>query len=195
MIDASDSPTYRGPTIPATLGSQLQRALGLETPPRTFGDWVDAMVRVAERGDLDVDRDALCTTADSPHRAAVDGETQHYQCVLDPVILPFLAADVETVDIETQSPAGGTVVELTVTERGIDAEPSSAVTSFGVAADVAEPDGPVSPAQLYGLVCPYVNAFPTREAYQAWADETDAVTMALGLDDTLELARALGRAA
>lgn len=195
MIDANDPSTYRGPTIPTPLGTRLQRAIGLAERPRTFGDWVDAMVVVAERGDLDVDPDALCTTDDSPHRAVVDGETQHYQCAIDPVIVPFLATDVDVAMVGTVSPVSGTAVEFTVTEHGIDAEPASAVTSFGVAADVEERDDVVRPEQVYALVCPYVNAFPSREEYREWAADTDAETMALDVTDTLELARALGRAA
>lgn len=190
------APSYSGPTIPEPLGEQLRLALGLDQRPAVFGDWVDALAFIAERDDLDVDLDLLCTTEDSPHRATFDGRTEHYQCVLDAVMVPFLAADVDAVDIETRSPIRDEPVELTVTESDLTATPADAVMSFGVAADATEPAADLpSPILAYGRFCPYGKAFPTREEYEEWAADVDALTMAVSMEDTFELARALGRVA
>lgn len=187
---------YRGPELPAPLGDRLQLALGLDERPEAFGDWVDAVARLADRADIEVDLDMLCTTDDSPHRAAFDGRTQHYQCAFDPFIVPFLADDVDAVEIETVAPDTGAPVSLTVTPDGVDVEPSGTVVSFGVAADVEGPpsDG-ASPVLAYERFCPYGHAFPDREEYEAWAADVDAVTTAIGVPDALELARAFGAAA
>lgn len=187
---------YRGPDIPKPLGERLELALGLGTRPRTFSDWVDALAHIADRNDIDVDVDVLCTTEESPHKAQFDGETEYYQCVLDPIIVPFLAEEVDTVEIETQSPVSGTLIELTVTETGVDANPSDAVFSFGVDADVeGPPEDGVNPIFAYGIFCPYGNAFASYEEYKEWAGGVDAITMAADMDAVLEWARAIGRVA
>lgn len=194
MSDYNTGDSYRGPAIPPRLGDQLQLALGLDERPATFGDWLDALAFLVDRDDIDVGLEMLCTAEDSRHRATFDGTTQHYQCVLDAIIVPFLADDVATVAIETTSPVGETTMQLTVTEDRIEADPAGTVMSFGVAADI---DGPAedvpSPMLAYGRFCPYGNAFPTEAEYEAWAAETDAITMAISMEDTLELAQAAGK--
>lgn len=187
---------YRGPDLSAALGDRLQLALGLDERPEAFGDWIDAVAALADRADVELDLDALCTTDDSPHRATFDGRTQHYRCAFDPFVVPFLADGVDEVEIETTAPDTGAPVSLTVATDGVDVEPSDAVISFGVAADVEGPpaDG-ASPLLAYERFCPYGHAFPDRDEYEAWAADVDAVTTAIAVPDALELARALGAAA
>lgn len=196
MNDSADTTEYRGPEIPTPLGDQLQLALGLDERPETFGDWVDALAFLADRDDIDVDMDMLCTIDESPHKATFNDRTQHYQCFQDPIIVPFLAEDVDTVEIETESPVSGESIELTVTETEIEAEPSDVVMSFGVAEDVeAPPEDIPSPILAYSRFCPYGNVFLSHEEYETWAAEVDAITMPTEVEDTLELARAIGRVA
>lgn len=194
MSESHEAAAYRGPDIPQPLGEQLQVALGLDARPHTFSDWVEAMATIVDRNEIAFDLDMLCTTDDSAHRAMFNGETQHYQCTQDAFIVPFLADDVDTVELETESPRSGERISITVTESGIDVDPSEAVMSFGVATNVDGPagDGP-SPAFAYGRICPYGNAFVSRAAYKQWAADVDAFTMAVSMEDTLELARALGQ--
>ncbi|MDY6818743.1 MAG: organomercurial lyase [Halobacteriales archaeon] len=196
MSDSDPTPAYRGPEIPTSLGNQLQLALGLETRPAVFGDWVEAMAAIADRDDIELGPSTLCTVEDSPHTARFDGRTQHYQCVQDPIILPFLADDIDTVEIETESPVSGDPIKLTVTESAITADPDSVVMSFGVAEDVdGPPDDLPSPILAYSRFCPYGHPFPSHAEYETWAADVDAITMATSLEDTFELARALGRIA
>jgi hypothetical protein len=196
MSDPVHTTEYRGPEIPTPLGDQLQLALGLDERPEMFGDWVDALAFLADRDDIDVDLNMLCTIDDSPHKATFDGRTQHYQCFQDPIIVPFLADDVDTVEIETESPVSGEPIELRVTETEIEATPSDVVMSFGVAEDVGAPAADVpSPILAYSRFCPYGNVFLSHEEYETWADEVEAITMATDVEDTLELARAIGNVA
>lgn len=196
MSNSPNESTYRGPDIRPELGEQLHLVLGLDDRPETFGDWVRALAHIADRDDIEVNLDMLCTADDSPHEARFDGRTEYYQCVLDPFIVPFLADDIDTVEIETRSPINDERIELTVTESGIEADPSDTVFSFGVDATIEEPpeDG-VSPIYAYGIFCPYGNAFTSYEEYEEWAVSVDAVTMATGMDAVLEWARAIGRVA
>ena len=196
MSDSPNTTEYRGPEIPTPLGDQLQLALGLDERLETFGDWVDTLALIADRDDIDVDLNMLCTIDDSPHKATFDGRTQHYQCFQDPIIVPFLADDVDAVEIETESPVSGEPIELTVTETEIEATPSDVVMSFGVAKDVGAPAADVpSPILAYSRFCPYGNVFLFHEEYETWADEVEAITMATDVEDTLELARAIGNVA
>lgn len=193
---AGTETVYRGPTIPTPLGERLALALGLDSRPETFGDWVTAFTRIAERDDVEVDLDALCTTEESPHRARFAGKTRQYRCVQDPILVPFLADEVSVVEIDTRSPVSDDRIRLRVTESGIDADPADVVFSFGVDATVEEPpDDVASPILAYGLFCPYGHAFPSSEAYESWAETVDAVTMPTSPADALELARAIGRIA
>ena len=196
MSDSTDGRAYRGPDVPAPLGDQLRLALGLDERPKTFGDWVDALAFIADRDDIDVDLNMLCTTDDSPHKATFNGQTQQYQCFQDPIIVPFLTDGVNTVEIETECPVSGELIELRVTETEIEATPPDVVMSFGVAADVdAPPKDVASPILAYSLFCPYGNVFRSHEEYETWAAEVDAVTMPTTMDDALELARAIGHVA
>lgn len=196
MSNPESESRYRGPAIPESLGEQVQRVLGLDERPEVFGDWVDALALIADRDGIELTMDTLCTTNDSPHEARFDGETTYYRCVQDPIIVPFLTDDVDTVEIETRSPVSDSSIALTVTESGIDAEPGDAVFSFGVDASVdGPPEDGVTPAFAYGVFCPYGHAFPSEREYEEWAAEVDAITMATSMRDTFEWARALGEIA
>ena len=83
-----------------------------------------------------------------------------------------------------------------MTETEIEAIPSDVVMSFGVAEDGgAPPEDVPSPILAYGRFCPYSNVFLYQEEYEHWADETDAITLLTTVEDTLELARAIGEVA
>lgn len=192
MRDSTTDPAYRGPEIRRELGEQLQLVLGLADRPETFGDWVRGLAAAAERDGIELTLETLCTTDESPHAARFDGETHHYRCALDPFIVPFLADDVEAVEIETRSPVSDQRIDVTVTEAAVEADPSDAVFSFGVDATVDDPpeDG-LAPADAYSLFCPYGNAFASRDEYEEWADGVSAITTATDLAAVHEWAEAI----
>jgi hypothetical protein len=192
MIETDATGEYHGPDIPAEVGEALATALDLPHRPETVGDWARAMARVVEREDLSVSPETLCTTPQSPHKAHFGNETQHYRCVQDAFIIPYLIGDVDTVDITTECPESGTRIEITVTDDGVEVEPSGGVMSIGVADDVTEPGGDAdTPALAYENICPYGHAFSSRGAYAEWAECVDAVTMVTPLEHALHFARTL----
>lgn len=148
---------------------------------------------IVRREDLNVGLDALCTTDKSPHRARFDGTTQHFVCVQDAFIVPYVVNDTETVEITTESPVSGEQIDVVITGDEVEADPSGAVMSVGVSADVSEPSVDTdSPAIAYGEICPYGHAFVDRAEYEQWAEAVDAVTMAAPLEDAFQIARAIG---
>ena len=195
MSESTDTESNRETNIPVAVGERLQTALRLDERPRTLTEWGEAMGDIVSREDIDVGLNALCTTDQSPHRARFDGTTQHFVCVQDAFIVPYVVSDVETVDITTESPVSGERIQVTVTDNEVTTDPAEAVMSVGVAADISEPATDAdSPEIAYGKICPYGHAFLNREEYEQWADTVDAVTMVAPLEDAFQLARTIGNA-
>jgi len=179
--------------IDPAVSNALQNALHLPEQPQTLREWGEAMGELVSRSDIDGGLETLCTTEQSPHRAAFDGQVEHFVCVQDAFIVPFLANDVDTVDITTESPLRGERIEVTLTDETAEITPAGAVMSFGVSDDVTDPPADLdSPELAYGKVCPYGHAFPDQAAYEEWAETVDAVTMSAPLANALELGRAIG---
>lgn len=196
MTETNDTTDYRGPKIPDDVGEALATALGLTGRPETLGEWASAMADVVEREDISMRPEALCTTSHSPHKAEFDNETQHYRCVQDTFLVPYLSEGVDTVYITTESPVSGDRIEITASDDGIDVDPSGAVMSIGVADDVTETAADTGSQTLaYDTICPYGHAFSDREEYEEWADSVAAATMVAPLDDALHFARALTNSA
>jgi len=192
----TDRPSERwlGATDPlaAELPDDLREALGRllgEGPVDSIGEWVEQIRRRTGGGTIDID-DLCHADGETPHRGTLDGETYHFLCFYDAVVLAALSDD--TVDIRTESP-DGKIIEARATGTEVSSvSPREAVFSFGVDASVVPPaDGTPTHTDVYAAVCPYVRAFPGWAAYERWAGSVDAATVAMPLQDGTGLATAL----
>jgi hypothetical protein len=174
--------------LPADVGVALGRVLG-EEPVETLGDWLAEVRRRVDGGAIAVE-DLCHADEETGHWGELDGETYHFQCFYDAVVLSALA---ETpVDVRTESPDGTVIEARAAGTADLTVTPESAVFSFGVAESVEPPadEGP-SHADVYAAVCPYVRAFPDADAYARWAATVPAVTVAMPLAGATDVAEKL----
>lgn len=181
-----------GPDVlDAPLPDDVQAALGrlLATDSAaTLREWADELTSFTG-GSLDVED--LCHSAEpTSHYGETGGDRHYFACFYDAVVLAALT-DAE-VAVHTESPTG-TPVEATATADGdVTTTPDGALVSFGVDESVKAPtDREPTHADVYAAVCPYVRAFPDAEAYDRWAAETDAATVAVPLADATAFTDAL----
>ena len=174
--------------LPEDVRAALGRLVG-EDSVETLGDWL-AEVRDRVGGGAIAVEDLCHADEETGHRAELGGETYHFQCFYDAVILSALAES--SVDVRTESP-DGTVVEARAAGTGdLTVTPETATFSFGVAESVEPPeDGAPSHADVYAAVCPYVRAFPNAAAYERWAETVPAATVGMPLAGATDVAEKL----
>lgn len=174
------------------LPPELQGALDSifpESSIQTLAEWVKR-VRVQLDGNSIAVEDLCQTSEPTGHRAKLGGDTYHFMCFYDAVVLAALAES--AVDISTISPSGAEIEARVIGTDSLTVRSDSVVTSFGVAKDAVPDDASVpSISEVYRAVCPYVKAFPDDAAYRRWAEEQDAPTVAMPLRDATAIANAL----
>jgi hypothetical protein len=165
--------------VPDDLGRVLGRVLGGD-PVATLGEWIDAVRERTGGGAIAVE-DLCHTDEETGYWGRMDGERYDFRCFYDAV----------PVDVHTEAPEG-TVIEFHATSDGeLTAAPDGAVVSFGVDEAVSPPDGEPVPETVYAGVCPFVQAFADRAAYERWAADVPAATVAMPLADATAIADAL----
>lgn len=176
--------------LPPDLGERVQTVFKFEQRPETFGDWGAWMTQTYEE-DLDrsLSPEDLCLVDSSNHEARVGDDVYYYQCTLDAFVVGYLVD--ESVTVRSVPPTSDTVITVEFTDGEVRADPEDSVLSFGIAEDVEPPEGAITPEKMYGYICSYGHAFPSRTEYEEWAATTDAVTTATELADGLEIAREL----
>jgi len=174
--------------LPDDVGALLGRVLGGE-PAETLNDWLTEVRRRTGGGSIAV-ADLCHADEETGHRGEMDGETYHFQCFYDAVALSGLA---ETpVDIRTESPDGAVIEARATGTSDLTVTPEEAVFSFGVDEAAAAPENREAVVEdVYAAVCPYVKAFPNREAYERWAETVPAATVAMPLAGATEIASRL----
>lgn len=176
--------------LPSRLGDQIAAFYDTETV-ETAGDWLDALDEGLEPSDeRAISVDDLCTTDESPHVLETDDDTQAYQCVIDPMIVPFLTDDPATV--RSACPVTGDDIVFEITAGEVTARPEGAFFSLGIAPE-ASGTPPYASEEVYGSFCPYGNVFASKEAYEQWAGETDALTTRLPLEYGVAVVGAIAR--
>ncbi|WP_339105273.1 organomercurial lyase [Haloterrigena salinisoli] len=174
--------------LPSDLQTALGRLLGAE-PVETLEEWIAAVRRRTGGGPIAVD-DLCHAGEETAHWGELDGTRYRFRCFYDAVLLSALAE--RPVAIRTESPDGTVIEARAAGTTGLTTTPETAVFSFGVDDSVEPPsNGEPSHADVYAAVCPYVRAFPDREAYERWADSVSAATVAMPLEGATELAAAL----
>jgi hypothetical protein len=173
--------------LPGNLQSALGRFVGTESVT-TLREWVTEEREQTGGGSMSLE--ALCHSNESTdHWGEMDGERYHFACFYDAVIMAAIAD--ETVDIHTKSPDGTVIEARSLGGADLSVTPETAVFSFGISTDVVTgADGPTL-QDGYEAVCPYVKAFPDREAYEEWAVRVGAATVAMPLAGATEIASAL----
>jgi alkylmercury lyase len=165
--------------LPQALGRSLGALFGL--PPDAQLVTLDDLVGALGRGTPRPRVEDLTSDRPTRHEVRVDGRTLYTHCFVDALMLPFVLGSGQ-LEVRSTSPGSGEAIVVRLSEHGVQASPQTAVVSFGVA---RKPQG-----ELQSVLCPYLNAFASREDYERWvADTPEAVTLALPLDDAFELAR------
>ncbi len=175
------------PILNVRLPQELARALGDRfgtEPITTLGGFVSFTRRAVDHPLTATD---LChTTPDEPHYARLGGETHHFVCFFDAVMLAHIAD--EPVEFHTESP-GGEEIEGRIAPTGaLTTTPPDVVMSFGVAEANHAEEGADAATAVEAAICPYIEAFTSREAYQEWAERVAVPTVGMKLEVGLPLA-------
>lgn len=182
--------------LPPALAERFGTVLDLDEPPATLDEWADATADRLDAAGVTVGVDELCTTTGSRHEVRVGDDRWQFRCVLDALVAPFVLDDAETVEVRSECPVTGEVVEFDVGTDDVSATPTSAVVSFGLAADVDPPEEVTEVVTTFGheTFCPYLNAVPDEAAYEEWDEATpEAVTMPVSVETAHRLAQHFGR--
>jgi hypothetical protein len=176
--------------LPEELASALGRFLGTDSVD-TLREWALEVRKHTGGGPVALD-DLCLVEEETEHRGRVDGERYRFACFYDAVILAALSD--RPVDVRTESPDGTVIEARAVGTDELTVTPEGAVFSFGID-ETVEPPSDAGPAleRGYAAICPYVKAFPDPAAYEWWARDVPAATVAMPLAGAAELATELAR--
>ena len=178
--------------LPPDVGVAFQFVLDLHARPDTLGEWVEAVREALADQDLEITVETLCTDDDGLHVARYGDESQAFICVLDALLVPFAPGVEGPVHVESTPPNGGPQVSFDVASEAVTVDPPEAMISLGALGSAGRNrTDPPTPKRTYQELCPYVHAFPSRDAYEAWAASVDAATTAVPAARGFDVAAAL----
>jgi hypothetical protein len=181
--------------LPPAVGERFSELYGTDDPPADGAEWVDQMrTTIADARGRQPTVDDPCTTPDGDHAfVPADGtDAKTYLCVLDPLAYPFLTG--ETGTVRSTTPVRGETVTFDIGAGDLAVSHETAVVSLGVSDHLDGVDVDSAPVEtVYRQVCGYIQTFADRAEYEQWAQEADAVTMALPATEGVALAGKIAR--
>jgi hypothetical protein len=178
--------------LPDAVATRLATFTGRRPDEQTMGAFVDALRESWPTAGHTPTIDDLCTTDSGPSRAHLDGETYHFQCVQDALLVPLLREPPVTVTATSPLDEATISVEISADEMTVD--PSGAVASFGVATNPAGPVESIDEQTGFDQVCPYTNLCHSRAEYDRYVRQTDeAALVALSVPESVALGHLLVR--
>lgn len=192
-IDVAPSTDYEHREVPDEIAAALSALAGMDETPTTLGAF-DALTRTEAFSPGKATIDEMLITDESRHEVQLADRTVNTYCILDALVLAYLTD--EPIEVTTRPPGLEETIEFTASREGIQGAEEEMVVSFGFSTALptdrqAYEDSSVEQihdtTHRYG--CPKINLFPDEAAYEVWAREADAVTMALTLAEALGLAR------
>lgn len=195
-IRPADGTSYRQRPLPDELATVL--AYAMDTDPDEAPETLEGLLALDRQAGVfhpdEQDAEAMLVTGDSRHAVHLAEGPVHTYCVLDAFVLAMLQD--EPVTVVTRPPGGEEAVELVVSDQGAWQAGEAMVVSFGFQASMPQDEAAFADASQAEILetthehgCPAMNLFPDREAYEAWARRSEAVTVPLGLAEALALAR------
>lgn len=196
-LDASpaDGSDYTAIPVPEELARRTRVMVDLDGTPGTLGELAQLFEETGAftLGDAFTWQDLLVSDGETRHEVRIGDQVHHTYCILDALVLPFVLD--RPVEITSQPPVDGDVIRITATPERLTATPASTIVSFGTSLDFPETTDALDEGDPAGLLelthdegCPKINAFPDREAYEAWAKQAEAVTLGMTLAQAYAMA-------
>jgi len=147
-VIAPSEPSLEELDVLPEVADQFQVAFGLDTPPATLAEWVDATSPLVQTATFQERFDHRFRTSSSRHQISAP-ERDYYIGLFDTLLVPFIRGDVREFTIRSESPVSERVMEVQVDAGEPSIAPDDAVMSFGVATDVVSAEyfevPPISP--------------------------------------------------
>lgn len=178
--------------LPADMAEVLGEVRPTNDQPSTLADVVDPAGEWLPPG-RSISPSAMYQDDETRHAIHLADGVEHVPCILDALIVSLLTPD-DPLRIESMSPVDDAVVKYQISDSFVDVAPEEAVISFGIAPEDSDGiqygDDFEDNARIGS--CSYINSFVDEQAYEQWADETDAAAvMKLSVDAAAAVARQL----
>lgn len=188
-LNVPHRPEIEAIELPSDVAEAFARLDDRPDPPATLQE---AFAGVDDLLDDGARVDDMYRSEPTRHAVHVGDTVEHVSCVLDAMIVA-LARTTRPIEIRSEPPDGGDVVQFRATDQGVQVTPEGAVASFGIAHDdVTDPtvfSEPIDEAVPLPS-CSVINAFPDSVAYERWAAGVSrAAVMELAVEELVAIAQ------